>query len=213
MSEFNITVNAGSSVKLKTAGKYCDRDILVTAEGSAGGDTLIPFLEGTLTKLESNATDVYQYACNENTIITEVVLPEATHLGSYAFDGCTSLKSVYLPKVEAIGNYVFYDCKALETIELPKCSTFNGYDFRNCTSLKTAKFPAVTKFGAYMFRGCTALEYIDFSGCTSVPTLAGTHVFQDVPATCQFRVPASLLDDWKATKYWSSFADQIVAVE
>lgn len=34
MSEHNITVNGGSTVRLTTAGKYCDRDILVTALGS-----------------------------------------------------------------------------------------------------------------------------------------------------------------------------------
>lgn len=31
MSEHNITVQGGSAVRLKTAGKYCDRDILVSA--------------------------------------------------------------------------------------------------------------------------------------------------------------------------------------
>ena len=34
MSEFNITVEGGSSVRLPTAGKYVDRDIIVTATGS-----------------------------------------------------------------------------------------------------------------------------------------------------------------------------------
>ena len=29
----NITVEGGKSIRLKTAGKYCDRDIVVTAEG------------------------------------------------------------------------------------------------------------------------------------------------------------------------------------
>lgn len=33
MSEFNITVEGGKSVRLPTAGKYCDRDIVITAEG------------------------------------------------------------------------------------------------------------------------------------------------------------------------------------
>lgn len=33
MSEHQITVAGGSSVRLPTAGKYCDRDIVVTAEG------------------------------------------------------------------------------------------------------------------------------------------------------------------------------------
>lgn len=37
MSEHNITVEGGSSVRLPTAGKYCDRDIVVTATGGGGG--------------------------------------------------------------------------------------------------------------------------------------------------------------------------------
>lgn len=35
MSVHNITVEGGTSVRLLTAGKYCDRDILVTAEGGS----------------------------------------------------------------------------------------------------------------------------------------------------------------------------------
>lgn len=34
MSEINVSVENGSSVKLKTAGKYCDKDILVTTTGN-----------------------------------------------------------------------------------------------------------------------------------------------------------------------------------
>ena len=37
---FNITVEGGKSVRLKTKGKYCDRDIVVTAEGGGGGGDL-----------------------------------------------------------------------------------------------------------------------------------------------------------------------------
>lgn len=38
MNEFNITVEGGTSKRLLTAGKYVDRDIIVTAEG---GDTMV----------------------------------------------------------------------------------------------------------------------------------------------------------------------------
>ena len=38
MSEINIEVAGGSSVRLPTAGKYCDRNIVVTATGGGGGD-------------------------------------------------------------------------------------------------------------------------------------------------------------------------------
>lgn len=38
MSEFNITIEGGTSKRLPTAGKYVDRDIIVTAKG---GDTMV----------------------------------------------------------------------------------------------------------------------------------------------------------------------------
>lgn len=41
MSEHKITVEGGSSVRLPTSGKYCDRDIIVTAQG---GGTELPAL-------------------------------------------------------------------------------------------------------------------------------------------------------------------------
>ena len=44
MSEHNIEVESGKSLRLKTAGKYCDRDVVVTATG--GGDTEAAYQEG-----------------------------------------------------------------------------------------------------------------------------------------------------------------------
>lgn len=41
MSEFNVEVAGGSSVRLLTKGKYCDRDIVVTATGSGGNEEWI----------------------------------------------------------------------------------------------------------------------------------------------------------------------------
>lgn len=39
---FSVEVAGGTSVRLPTAGKYCDRDIIVTATGGAGGDPALP---------------------------------------------------------------------------------------------------------------------------------------------------------------------------
>lgn len=47
MSEFNITIEGGTSKRLPTAGKYVDRDIIVTAEGGAED------LEAVLTEQEA----------------------------------------------------------------------------------------------------------------------------------------------------------------
>lgn len=43
----NITIEGGKTVRLPTAGKYCDRDIVITAEG--GGLDVLPTLESGIT--------------------------------------------------------------------------------------------------------------------------------------------------------------------
>lgn len=50
---FNIEVAGGSSVRLPTAGKYCDRDIVVTASGGGGG--------GATCKLKVVASNYEEY--------------------------------------------------------------------------------------------------------------------------------------------------------
>lgn len=60
MSEFNIEVQDGSSVRLPTAGKYCDRDIIVTASGGGGGTEEIENLideSGVLDSTDGTATE------------------------------------------------------------------------------------------------------------------------------------------------------------
>lgn len=38
MSEFNITVEGGSSVRLLTSGKYCEEDIVIKTTGGGATD-------------------------------------------------------------------------------------------------------------------------------------------------------------------------------
>ena len=52
MSEFNITVEGGSSVRLPTAGKYVDRDIIVTSTGG------VEDLNTQLTEQETLITEL-----------------------------------------------------------------------------------------------------------------------------------------------------------
>lgn len=69
----NITVNGGTSVRLPTAGKYCDRDIVITATGSGGKyKTALEYLESTGTqyintkvKLTSNHSVEIDYQITE----------------------------------------------------------------------------------------------------------------------------------------------------
>lgn len=48
----NITVQGGTSVRLPTAGKYCDQDIIVTATGGGGGGSGDPGLPTGYTRCD-----------------------------------------------------------------------------------------------------------------------------------------------------------------
>lgn len=49
MSEINISLEGGTSKRLLTAGKYCDRDIVVTAEGGSGLGALSQYVKISAT--------------------------------------------------------------------------------------------------------------------------------------------------------------------
>lgn len=93
--------------------------------------------------------------------------------------------------VTRIGSAAFYACSSLASITIP-----NG----------------VTNIESYAFYICDGMAFYDFTACTTVPTLANTNAFTGIPADCQIRVPASLVDAWKAATNWSTYADHIVGV-
>lgn len=68
MSEFNISIPGGKSKRLKTGGKYCPADILVTAEG--GGH--VPVVEKDVNFYDYDGTLLYSYTLAEAQALTEL---------------------------------------------------------------------------------------------------------------------------------------------
>ena len=189
-------------------------------------------LGGGVTSINSNAfRSCYSLA--------QITLPSSViSLGDYAFYGCYSLAQITLPSsVTRIGTSKVYDCRSLAQIMLPSgVTSIDSSAFQHCYSLASITLPSgVTSIGNYVFQNCYSLAQItllgsvtrigisavsqcygmafyDFTACTAVPTLASTNAFYGIPADCEIRVPAALLDEWKAATNWASYANQIVGV-
>ena len=137
-------------------------------------------------------------------------------LGSSSFTGCTSLTEIsFADKVTSIGTNAFERCKGLVEVRFPIATQVAGYAFKECTSLVTADFHVVTGLYAQAFYKCSALTALILRGPTVV-TLGGSNHISDTPiasGTGYIYVPASLIDAYKATSGWSTYAAQFRALE
>ena len=147
--------------------------------------------------------------------LASITIPNGlTSIGKYVFYLGCSIASITIPNgVTSIGIYAFAYCYSLASITIPNGVTSIGaYMFDQCCALASITIPnGVTSIGNSAFRRCYGVAFYDFTALQAVPTL-GFSVFNDIAADCQIRVPASLVDTWKAATNWSTYADHIVGV-
>ena len=197
--------------------------------------------QNSVQKIEigNGVTSIGQYAFYTCYSLASITMPDGvTSIGQYAFSVCKSLASITMPDgVTSIGQYAFSQCDSLESITMPdgvtsiEQSAFNDCDslasitmpnsvtsieqsaFAYCYSLASITMPdGVTSIGRSSFVRCYCVAFYDFTAYTTVPTLAHTNAFTNIPADCQIRVPAKLVDEWKAATNWSTYASHIVGV-
>jgi hypothetical protein len=128
MSEINITVEGGTSKRLLTAGKYCDRDIVVTASGggdSDGGSGIADFLMNKLTEIDDDTTTVIkQYGLAYSTQLIKIRFSKLASVNPNAFRWCSGLVTVDLPKLTGnFGVSCFNSCSKLTALIIGREST------------------------------------------------------------------------------------------
>lgn len=231
---YKFEVEGGKTVKFPVGGKYCDRDIEVTALKS--GDTAMEdgLVTRTLTDYSNDRiTSVGAYAFNQAKTLKSVSLPNVTSIGTYAFCDCTALESAYIPKLTTNSERSFQNNSKLKSIDFPLLANVDRNICYNCSALESANLPAATKLGYYVFYGCKKLTRLDFpvltyiegysfNGCSTLTTLIlrsptlcklnATTALTSTPiasGTGYVYVPDDLVDEYKAATNWSTYAAQI----
>ena len=122
------------------------------------------------------------------------------------FSGCSSLTSVTIPSsVTSIGPDAFKGCLNLNEITIPNgVNSIGSAAFSGCTYLNYITIPnSVNSIGEYTFYDCRLKEVYCYA--EKVPS-TNTNAFQNCyPQNATLFVPASAINDYKATAPWSEF--------
>lgn len=148
------------------------------------------------------------------TSLTFITIPNSvSYIPDNSFNS-SGLKTIALPNTITDMSSSFVSCRNLRFISIPThVTTIPSSIFKSCTALSSIIFPnSITDLGSKAFSGCKGIAFYDFSNYTAVPTLANTNAFQGIAADCEIRVPASLVNEWKAATNWATYADHIVGV-
>ena len=186
--------------------------------GGGGDDTQIDALiDRSITEISnSRVTKIGEYAFYYCKILTTANFPAATSIGGNSFYSCNSLTTVDFPVATSIGSNAFQNCAKLTTANFPAVTSIIINAFRGCSSLTTVDFPVATSIGSYAFRDCSSLTTLILRHPDVVCTLSNTNAFTSTPiasGTGYIYVPSALVDSYKAETNWSTFADQIRAIE
>lgn len=134
------------------------------------------------------------------------------------FDMTATIKAQAIERVhiKAVNGQVgnFSSCRALLEVTIPAdATTFVAAAFQGDNALRRVTcLGDIASIPAQVFQRCYPLRFVDLTHCTAVPTLANVNAFDETHPQLEIRVPASLVDAWKAATNWSSLADHIVGV-
>lgn len=134
----------------------------------------------------------------------------------YGFAYCDNLESVNLPNVNFINMYAFWNDSLLAEVNIPKVHTIGASAFERCSSIAKLDLPAVTNIGSYAFSEASALITLILRKTDTVCTLNNANAFDNTPistGTGYIYVPSAMVDQYKAAENWSTFANQIRAIE
>lgn len=147
--------------------------------------------------------------------VTEYTNDRITELGRYSLSYAQSLTSLRLPNVISIAANGCYNCSKLAHLYLPLVQTIGAYAFQSCSSLATVDLPSAQQLGAQAFTSCSKLITLILRTNT-VCTLSNSNALSKTPiadGAGYVYVPSSLVDSYKSATNWTTYVNQIRAIE
>lgn len=164
----NIIVEGGTSVRLPTAGKYVDRDIIITATGGASENldeviseqkTLISQIKSALAGKAAggggggiSADDIASCAIKGDINLTVETIQQG------AFWGNGGITAINAPNVKVIEERGLQNCGDMVTLNAPELESIGTYALSYCYELNSMNFPKLKTVGTYAFYYCSGVQ-------------------------------------------------------
>ena len=148
--------------------------------------------------------------------ITEIQNSRVTSIGMYAFYRCSNLTTANFPAAKSIGGGAFQSCTELSAVDFPVAKSIGSYAFASCTKLSAVDFPAAESIDTRAFNSCGILTALILRKTNIVCNLSKTDAFGNTGiarGTGYIYVPSALVNSYKAATNWSTYANQIRAIE
>ncbi len=156
--------------------------------------------------------------CNHLTAVN--IGPNSTMItiDKFAFKDCAALASFTMPNtVSSVGNGAFYGCTSLTNVTV---SSQNSLKRLNSELFAGSGISSITLeaniwyISSKAFKDCANFEELVIKNELRVVTIDNDDAFANTKITATsgaIKVPASLVDQYKAEASWATFADRIVA--
>lgn len=208
---------------LKTGGKYCEDDITIqnTQDGGITPSGSIEITEnGTydVTEKASAVVNVSATSVNEavyrsileGTTTGEVTIKGISKNRNYAIYELQNITKITMPDLITSAANNFMRCGVAREIYLPKLKEFAGYNFYTCGQLQKVDFGALEKIEyTTCFTGTNNLNTVIIRTNAAIPLRGAISKFN----SAYIYVPSALVNDYKSATNWSTYADQIRAIE